>query len=202
MVDDLVELLQRPGGGAFAAQVIQNQQRDVADPREQFVVLDLAGRPEGAAQVVKQVGGGHEQGGDPGVDTVVGDGGSQVRLATTIAALQQEPALRIGGETLAAIPGPAQAADLLRRQTGQLDLETGEGLVGVSVQVAQAAQVVAPLLQAGLLPAARAGIGLAKAGIADRDVVADHAKAAAQRAGVRIVDIQAQRELVAGISFR
>ncbi len=86
VVEDLEELLLRPRGAVVCAQIVQDQQRRVADGVEPLVEARRAVRRVGRPQMIEQVGHDHEEHRVAQRDAEIGDGGGQVRLAAAVAA--------------------------------------------------------------------------------------------------------------------
>ncbi len=100
MVDDLVELFLRPGGGVLSAQVIQHQQADVADLFEAGFKGGF-GAVVGIPQPIQQVRDSEEKRGHTEPDHEVRHRRCQVGLPAAIAPGEQQPA----GEVLGILAG-------------------------------------------------------------------------------------------------
>jgi len=105
VVEQLVEFLARPGGGALCAEVIKDEQRGGAHFLKEAVVRDGAAGTEGGAQVVQQIGDDDEHGFVALSMAVVTNGRCQMSLAGAVCAHQDQPAGRFLGETLGGAEG-------------------------------------------------------------------------------------------------
>ena len=98
-VEELVEFFPSPGGGAFRAQVVQDEEGGALDFLETPVVGDGAFGVEGAPQVVQQVGDDDEEDVVATSGPFVGDGRGQVGFPRAVGSGEDEPvprAFRVG----------------------------------------------------------------------------------------------------------
>ncbi len=181
MVDDLEEFFLRPGGGVLRAEVIQDQQRRLANFFEALLET-FFGRAVGEAQRIEQIGHGDENSGQTNGDGEVGDAGGEMRFAAAVAAFEHEPALHLGGEFLGLIVGRLERVGLAGWQPdAAARLEALEGQVLEFIQAADGIQPPARV-QPDFIFAAYANLQLAEIGMAERQVGAHVAQAAAMRA--------------------
>ncbi len=180
VVDDLVELFAGPGRAGRCVEVIEDEQRGVADLLEDAVegelfVVGVVAR----AKVVEEVGDDHEEDGVSKGDAVVGEGRGEVGLARTGGAGEHEPAGRVLGEGAGGIDGGGEggvgAGPALR-------IEGFEGEAGEGADVGEAGEALAALVFT-LLEDTVAGFGAAEAGVVDGIRAADEAGAVADGAG-------------------
>src|SRR4051794_34957527 len=138
VIDDLVELLPRPGGSVLGSQVIEHEQRGAANLIEAVVVGDAPRRVEGSAQVVKEIGHDREVDAPVALPDLQRRGDREVGLANTDATAQVEPAMlgvRVTGERAGDVEG-------LFRSRNQF--EVLKCMAREPVEVREAAKLVVP----------------------------------------------------------
>ncbi len=184
VIEDLEQLLLGPGGGILGAEIVQDQQRCVADLFEAFFEGGF-GALIGEAQPVQQVGDGEKQGGDAQLDGLVGDSSGQVGLAAAVITQEEQPALERGGKLAGVVVGALERSCLLISHPNPA--LRAEGLKGQPLERVEVAEHEEPLVDglADLCLAAGADVHLAEIRVADREILAQVADPAADRA-VRI----------------
>src|SRR5581483_11687039 len=127
VIEELVDLLVCPGGGALGPQIVEDEELGGPDLLEELIVADRAARTIGGAEMVQEVRNGDEGGGAVVGDARVGDRGRQVRLPAAISALEHEPPVRIPREEVRRLVGGAERRRLRGRQPSALGGERREG---------------------------------------------------------------------------
>ena len=153
VIDDLVELLLRPGGGVLGTEVIQHQQADIPDLLETALkrgFRGIVGRP----QPVQQVWHSEEEGGHTETDHEIRHRGRKVGLAASIAASEQQPARQVLRVLTRLIEGQLQGVFLrFAKPKPSAGIEVFEGHIPEGIQVAQAVEPGEILLLAGAFAA-------------------------------------------------
>ncbi len=182
VIQQLEEFFLRPGGGVLGAEIVQHQQRHLPD----FVEAGreaVVGTFEGSPQPIEQVRRGEEQRGDAVIDGEIGDGRRQMGFAAAEPAFQQEPSLARLAKKRGEVVG--QLERRFRHRAERHPPLRGKGFERHVLQLLEIAEPVQPL--AGMsdcrMPCMQThGVTLAEIRIAHRQVVAQIANSAADRA--------------------
>ena len=134
MVEQLVQLFLGPGGGAFRAQVVEDEQRGFADFVEAFVVRGGAVGVERSPQVIEQVRHDHKKGRFAAHGNFVGDGGCQVGFAAAVSTGEGDPIAWLGGKVASEGERAFEVFGLVTVEFMFARVERVEGLIGVQRQ--------------------------------------------------------------------
>ncbi len=178
MVKNLKEFLLRPGRAGLRTQIIQNEQRRVADVIKAFIVSRAAVGPVSGAQIVQQVRNYHKKRRRVLRHALIGNGYGQVRFAAAVAPQKHQPPCWIFGKTLSSVVGSSQS-DLPHiinaRHSGG---ESVKGVVSQRLQIANRAKLLQFFAFHSLKPAL-AGDEFTKIGMLDGQVLTQKTCAAA-----------------------
>ncbi len=141
----LFELLSCPLRTGLRSQVIEDEQRCVANLLEQFIVRNVAVRIEGRTQMVEQVRCRNIESVVPLLDSVIGYRRRQVGLAATARAGQHQPPLRFLCENPGCLECFPVISDIARITPPAIGIQRIETYIRQPAEIAVAAQVGLPL---------------------------------------------------------
>ena len=199
VVEQLEQLLLRPGRWVGGIQVVEDEERGAAYLLEQLRERHPRVFAVGRAQMVQEVGGHEVQRRQSAIDAVVGHGGAHVGLAGNVAAPDDEP----GGRSLAARQVFAPGEGTGDRECVVQPARFGFGWrQPLEVDLAQAAQVAIALealqfVRLGPLTRALAGHDLPKLWMPHLALQSHETGVVAQRA-VRRFDLDRRTQVSVG----
>ena len=136
MVEQLKEFFLRPRRAALGAQVIQDEQRRVAQLLKEFIIAHFALRVIGGAQMVKQIGNDHKDGWFAHCHARIGNRRRQMGFATAIGAGDHQPAFWLLGIIDTGVIG---AVNIIGDGGWQMGRLLDKGLEGKPLQRSQTA---------------------------------------------------------------